>query len=105
MSKKRCIFLENVFIVIVCYRHISHGRNHSSHISHSSHSYSHSHSPIQRVEAKCQGPWAVAAAAAVAVAAVADVAAVAMYMTNMPIAHYHLENIPKENKLFSTCNL
>ena len=35
--------------------------------------------------------WAVALAAAVAVAAVA------MSVTNMPIAHYHLEDIDKEN--------
>ena len=38
--------------------------------------------------------------AAVAVAAVADVAAVAMSMINLPIAHYHLENISKENTFF-----
>ena len=47
--------------------------------------------------------WAVAAAvAAAAVADVADaaaVAAVAMSMTNMPIAHYHIENIFEENAL------
>ena len=44
--------------------------------------------------------WAVAVAAAVAAAAVA---AVAMSMTNMPIAHYHLENISEENHVFLTC--
>ena len=32
-------------------------------------------------------------------AAVADVAAVAMSVTNMPIAHYHVENIFEENAL------
>ena len=42
--------------------------------------------------------WAVAAA--VAVATVADVAAVAMSMTNMPIARYHIENIFEENAFF-----
>ena len=88
MSKKKVHFPENVSNVIVCYRDTSHGHSHRSHsshishishISHSSHSYSrsHSHSPIQRVEAKCQGPralalclysldWAVAVAVAVA---------------------------------------
>ena len=40
-------------------------------------------------------------AAAVVVAAVA-----AVCVTNMPIAHYHLENISKENTLFVlTCSL
>ena len=39
----------------------------------------------------------MAVAAAVAVAAVA---AVAVSVTNMPIAHYHLENISEENALF-----
>ena len=38
--------------------------------------------------------WAVAAAAAVAVAAVA------VAVTNMPIAHYHLENISRRTHLF-----
>ena len=38
----------------------------------------------------------MAVAAAVAVAAVADVAAVAMSMANMPIAHYHIENMFEE---------
>ena len=42
----------------------------------------------------------MAVAAAVAVAAVADVAAVAMSMIDLPIAHYHLENISEENALF-----
>ena len=51
----------------------------------------------------------MAVAAAVAVAAVADVAdvadvaavaAVAMSMTNMPIAHDHIENMSKENTFF-----
>ena len=47
--------------------------------------------------------WSVAVAAAVAVAAVADVAdvaAVAMSMTNVPITHYHIENILEENVFF-----
>ena len=39
-------------------------------------------------------------AAAVAVADVADVPAVAMSMTNLPIAHYRLENISEENAFF-----
>ena len=42
----------------------------------------------------------MAVAAAVAVAAVADVAAVAMSMTNMPIAHYHIGNISRKMHLF-----
>ena len=47
--------------------------------------------------------WAVAVAAAVAVTAVA---AVAMSVTNMPIAHYHIENISQETALFLlTCTL
>ena len=35
-----------------------------------------------------------------AVAAAVAVAAVAMSVTNMPIAHYHLENISEENAFF-----
>ena len=48
----------------------------------------------------------MAVAAAVAVAAVADVAdvaavaAVAMSLTNMPIAHYHIENISRKIHIF-----
>ena len=38
--------------------------------------------------------------AVAAAVAVADVAAVAMSMTNMPIAHYHIENIFEENAFF-----
>ena len=42
----------------------------------------------------------MAVAAAVAVAAVADEAAVAMSMTNMPIAHYHIGNISRKMHFF-----
>ena len=46
----------------------------------------------------------MAVAAAVAVADVAAVAVVAMFMTNMPIAHYHIGNISRKiNFLFLTC--
>ena len=35
-----------------------------------------------------------------AVADVADVAAVAMSMTNMPIAHYHIEHVSRKMHFF-----